>query len=197
MRANTPKGATSITHPVIFNMISEAAFTRSVIGLAFSPIMSPAIPTSSAKKMIARILPSAKAAIGLLGTMLIRRADKGIASCTTPGTVAERSTPAPGCRITANIRPIVIAKSVVNMYRPSVITPNEPSFFGSPMAITPETRVKKTNGTTTILMRRTKRSPIHLIETALSPHRLPTMTPSTRANTIRFHRAILNQARNI
>ena len=93
--------------------------------------------------------------------------------------------------------PMVIANSVVSIYSPSVITPREPSFLGSPMEMTPDTRVKKISGTTTMLIKRTNRSPIHLMDTAPAPQTLPTSTPSTRANKIRFHRAISNQARNI
>ena len=40
-----------------------------------------------------------------------------------------------------------------------VFAPREPSFFGSPIAVTPAISVVKTSGTTSILMSRTNASP--------------------------------------
>ena len=63
----------------------------------------------------------------------------------------------------AMIRPKVTAMAVVPKYVPKVRTPKLPSRFGSPIAMMPETSVKKTKGTINIRIKRKKRSPIQAI----------------------------------
>ena len=113
IKENAPNGATSMTQWVMRSIISELDSIRSATGLPFSPRVSRLTPTNSAKKIIASILPSASAAIGLEGTILSNLSVRGIASCTSPGIALEKSTPTPGCNIAARIRPMVIAASVV------------------------------------------------------------------------------------
>ena len=57
----------------------------------------------------------------------------------------------------------------------------DPSFFGSPIATTPETKEVNINGTTNILMSLTNKSPIHFEVSARSPKINPIMIPKTRA----------------
>ena len=174
------------------NIASAAAAIKSATGLPVSPIVKRLTPIRSAKKIMARILPSAIAAIGFSGTMPIKRSLRGTASCTALGATAERSTPTPGCKIAARVNPIVMATNVVNKYKPRVRAPNDPNLLGSPIEITPETSVTKTNGTTTIRISRMKRSPIHAMDVTPSPKITPTMTPKIMAPRIRFQSAISN-----
>ena len=74
-----------------------------------------------------------------------------------------------------------------------VFSPSDPSRLGSCRLSTPETMVANTSGMTIIWIRRTNRSPIHLICTAPSPQIRPAIPPSTRATRMRFHSLMPNQ----
>ena len=95
------------------------------------------------------------------------------------------SVPRPSPSQTA-IWPVTTNKSIA---RP----PTAPSLRKSPIAATPETRLKKISGTTSILIDLMKKSPIHLMLSASGPQAQPVSTPRMSAVITRCHSGISNQ----
>ena len=138
--------------------------------------------------MIGRTSPSASEPIGLRGTIPNKRSPILWEDCTALyGSTPVMSMPAPGENNVPSIKPIVIAKRVVNRYKAMVLMPMDPSLFGSPMETTPATNEVNISGTTNIFINLTKRSPIHFDEAATSPNIKPKIAPITSAATTLTH----------
>ena len=161
---------------VSFIMTSAALFMTRATGPPASPAINVATPTMIAKKMMASTSPLAMASTGLVG--MIDNSVRMICSATPPGAglaasrsrawsmsaveTAERSKPAPGWMIVPIARPKQTAMTVVTMYIARARPPRLPSRLGSPIARTPDTRVVKISGTTSIWIRLMKASPTGL-----------------------------------
>ncbi|PAV92576.1 hypothetical protein WR25_02160 [Diploscapter pachys] len=102
---------------------------------------------------------------------------------------------APGRRISPAAMPIDTETSVVAANRPTVRRPIDPSRRGSPSVAIPAAIVTSTTGTTSILIRRTNRSPISRIAPAPSGHSSPSATPRINPPTTRCHSGMANQPR--
>ena len=85
------------------------------------------IPSNIEKKMIGRTSPSASEPIGLRGTIPNKRSPILWEDCTALyGSTPVMSMPAPGENNVPSIKPIVIAKRVVNRYKAMVLMPMDP-----------------------------------------------------------------------
>ena len=151
MRKKTPIGAKSITKVTTFIITSfnfSAVFANS---RPISPVINIAIANKITKKIICNILPSAKALIGLLGTILIKTSVSGGAGFGVKLDVpATCSKPSPGAIIIATNKAKEIAIPVVKIYKPKALTPTRPKTDTSPMPHTPQINEKVTKGTTNI-----------------------------------------------
>ena len=154
------------------------------------------IPISIEKTINASTLTSAMTCTGLLGMALssVSRQSMGLGSGMEPMSIADVSTPSPGLINVPRPRPNHTAIWPLTTNRSIARQPTLPSFFRSPMLATPATRLKKISGTTSILMKAMKTSPIILMLSASGPHSRPTITPKISAAITRCHSGIANQA---
>ena len=72
IRPNTPYGASFITMSVSLYMASARLSKTLIAGLPWSPISTRATPRATANTITCKIWPLANAAIGLVGTILIK-----------------------------------------------------------------------------------------------------------------------------
>jgi len=136
-----------------------------------SPERVIAIPTNKEKMMIGSMSALAKDSIGFRGTRAMRFSK-------TPGTswglnaeLPERLNPLPGLIKNAKTIPIPTANKVVPKNKTNALTPIRPNFLTSSKPAEPQTKDKKTTGTTSICKRRTKICPPNS-KTPLTSHRL-------------------------
>ena len=118
-------------------------------------------PISTAKMMIGSMSPSAMDCTGLRGTMSTSTCpNDGCAAISASEETSGGLAPTPGLTTSAAHSARVMAIPVVSMYRPTALPPTRPSFFGSDSALTPVISDTKTSGTTSMLRKRMKISPI-------------------------------------
>ncbi|MOA38933.1 hypothetical protein D3C78_1606720 [compost metagenome] len=84
-----------------------------IAGAAFSPIRFMLTPSAMANTMICRILPSAKAVTGLLGTRPTRICTSEGACLASLPALATMFMPSPGVNRAPKSRPMLTAKAVV------------------------------------------------------------------------------------
>ena len=99
----------------------------------------------------------------------------------------------PGVKKLPMARPSHTAICPVTTNSNSARQPTLPSFLKSPILATPATRLKKISGTTSILMKAMKISPMILMLSAPGPQTKPTITPRTSAAMTRCHSGMANQ----
>ena len=93
------------------------------------------------------------------------------------------SMPAPGENNVPSIKPIVIAKRVVNKYKAMVFMPIDPSLLGHPLRRHPATNEVNISGTTNIFINLNKKM-FHFDEAATSPNIKPKSLLSSAATTL-------------
>tara|TARA_Y100000994_G_C15333170_1_gene293202 strand:+ start:211 stop:534 length:324 start_codon:yes stop_codon:yes gene_type:complete len=101
--------------------------------------------------MIWSIFPSAIAATGLVGKILISTSFKEGAAVDSNAVGKARSIPIPGLNIKANVNATDIAIAVVKRYKDKVLRLIVPILEVEEIETTPQTREKKTKGTITNL----------------------------------------------
>ena len=139
-------------------------------------------PRSIEKNIIGKTSPSANDDIGLVGTIPNNLSETLMDElAVSKGITPLKSIPAPGLKIVPSVKPIIMAKNVVNKYKTMVLIPIEPRRFGSPIDTTPATREVNIRGTISILINRTNRSPIHFEDWVRSPKINPIIAPRSKA----------------
>ena len=157
------------------------------------------MPTSREKTISGSTLTSAITFTGLTGIIerTISRQSKGAGSGTAPISIPLVSRPMPGAKKVPSPRPSQTAIWPVTTNRRIARQPTLPSLPRSPIAVTPDTRLRKISGTISILMKSMKTSPTILMLSASSPQKYPTIAPSISASSTRAHNGVANQALNI
>ena len=157
------------------------------------------IPTNNAKTISGSTLTSAITCTGLCGTMdrIISRQPVTVASGISPFIIVSVLRPMPGLNHVPNARPNQTEIWPVTTNSNIALPPTLPSFRKSPIAATPETRLKNISGTTNILIDAMKKSPIHFILSASGPHNKPVITPRINAAITRCQSGIRNQKASI
>ena len=116
-----------------------------------SPKLFKAIPNKSEKTIICSMLPSAIAAMGLVGKIFITTSFREGAAVDSNAVGKAKSMPIPGLKISAKVRAIEIAIAVVNKYKDNVFKLIVPILEVEEIETTPQTSEKKTRGTMTNL----------------------------------------------
>ena len=115
MRAKTATGASFMMNPVRAYMASARLSHTASRGKPFSPMSRMAPPRHRAKKMIWSILPSARAATGLVGTIFSRvSATLTVVPAAPADSCATWPSPRPTGKRLAASRPSVTASAVVH-----------------------------------------------------------------------------------
>ena len=115
------------------------------------PKLLSAIPNKRENTMICSIFPSAIAAIGLVGKILISTSFKEGAAVDSNAVGKARSIPIPGLNIKAKVSATDIAIAVVKRYKDRVFRLIVPILEVDEIDTPPQTREKKTKGTITSL----------------------------------------------
>ncbi len=193
--AKTPKGVSSITIMVTFCITTLPLSKIVSTGWPSSFAIRMPMPSRSENTISGRTLTSAITCTGLCGIMprIMSLKVVSLGGGVTPMSIAEVSTPAPGWTRVPRPSPSQTAICPVTTNSSIARQPTLPSFLRSPMLATPATRLKKISGTTSILMKAMKISPMILMLAASGPHSRPRMTPSTSAAITRCHKGIRNQ----
>ena len=193
--AKTPKGVSSITIIVTFCMITAPLSKTFWTGRPSSLAIRMPMPISSEKTISGNTATSAITWTGLSGTIesTMSTAVVSLGTGVSPIWIALVSTPAPGWISVPRPRPSQTAICPVTTNSSSARPPTAPSLRRSPIAATPDTRLKKISGTTSILIALMKKSPIHLMLSASGPQAQPVSTPRMSAVITRCHSGISNQ----
>ena len=150
-KANIPYGASSMSIRTKLRMtlfINSNEFLR---GSPAGPRLFSAIPNKRENTIIWSILPSAMAAMGLVGNIFIRTSFKDGAAVDWKAVGKARSIPIPGLNNNAKVKAIDMAIAVVRRYKDKVFILIVPILEVEEMDTTPQTSEKKTKGTITSL----------------------------------------------
>ena len=193
--AKTPKGVSSITIMVTFCMITAPLSKTFWTGSPSSLAIKMPMPISRLKTISGSTATSAITCTGLSGTIdkTMSTAVVSLGSGVSPFWITLVSSPAPGWTSVPRPSPIHTAIWPVTTNSSIALPPTAPSLRKSPIAATPETRLKKISGTTSILIALMKKSPIHLMLSASGPQAQPVRTPRMSAVITRCHSGISNQ----